>query len=49
MNSKVRTEYKQILHKIEDVCKDFDTTQSDNLMKIIYMTKLKNLFNCLEY
>ena len=28
MNSKIRTEYKQILHKIEDVCKDFDTTQS---------------------
>ena len=49
MNSKIRTEYKQILHKIEDVCKDFDTTQSDNLMKIINMTKLKNLFNCLDY
>ena len=49
MHIKIRQQYKQILHKIEDVCKEVDTTQSTNLMKIINMTKLKNLFNSLDF
>ena len=48
MNIKIRKEYKELLHKIEDVCINFDTTKSDNLMKIINMTKLKNLFNLID-
>ena len=49
MNIKIRKEYKELLHKIEDVCIDLDTTKSDNLMKIINMTKLKNLFNIIDF
>ena len=45
----IRKEYKQILHKIESVCINLDTTKSDNLMKIIKMTKLKYKFNCLDF
>ena len=49
MNIKIRKEYKELLHKIEYVCIDLDTTKSDNLMKIINMTKLKNLFNLIDF
>ena len=49
MNIKIRKEYKELLHKIEYVCINFDTTKSDNLMKIINMTKLKNLFNLIDF
>ena len=45
----IRREYKELLHKIECVCTDFDTTNSYNLMKIIKMTKLKDKFNCLDF
>ena len=45
----IREEYKQILHKIRSVCINFDTTTSDNLMKIVKMTKLKDKFNCIDY
>ena len=49
MNIKIRKEYKEILHMIEDVCINFDTTKSDNLMKIIKMTKLKDKFNIIDF
>jgi len=45
----IRKEYKAILHQIEDVCIGFDLTQSDNLLKIIKMTKLKDNFNCIDF
>ena len=45
----IRKEYKAILHQIEDVCIGFDNTLSDNLMKIIKMTKLKDKFNCINF
>ena len=46
---KIREEYNQILHRIRNVCINFDSTQSENLMKIIKMTKLKDKFSCLDY
>ena len=45
----IRKEYKAILHQIEDVCKGFDLTLSNNLLKIIKMTKLKDKFNCIDF
>ena len=45
----IRKEYKSILHQIESVCINFDTTKSDNLMKIIKMTKLKDTFNVIDF
>ena len=45
----IRKIYKELLHKIEHVCINFDTTKSDNLMKIINLTKLKGKFNCLDF
>ena len=45
----IRKEYKAILHQIEDVCIGFDLTQSDNLLKIIKMTRLKDKFNCINF
>ena len=45
----IRKIYKELLHKIESVCNNLDTTKSDNLMKIIKMTKLKYKFNCLDF
>lgn len=45
----IRKQYKAILHQIEDVCKGFDLTQSNNLLKIVKMTKLKDRFNCIDF
>ena len=45
----IRKEYKSILHQIEGICVDFDTTQSHNLLKIIMMTKLKDKFNTIDF
>jgi hypothetical protein len=45
----IRKKYKDVLHKIEHVCAEFDTIKSDNLMKIVKMTKLKELFNVIDF
>ena len=49
MNIKIRKQYKDILKQIHDVTQDIDLTQSDNLLKIINHTKIKNLFNVIDY
>ena len=49
MNIKIRKEYKEILHKIEHIFINSDTTKADNLMKIINMSELKDKFNCIDY
>ena len=49
MNIKIRKQYKDILKQIHDVTQDIDLTQSDNLLKIIDHTKIKNLFNVIDY
>ena len=45
----IKQEYIDILHKIEDVCVEFDTTKSSNLMKIVKMSSLKDKFNCIDF
>jgi hypothetical protein len=45
----IREKYKQILHQIEEICDEINLTQSDNLLKIIKMTKLKDKFNCIDF
>lgn len=45
----IKKEYIYILHKIEDVCKDFNTTKSENLLKIVKMSTLKDVFNCIDF
>jgi hypothetical protein len=45
----IRKEYIEILHKIRTICVDFDTTRADNLLKIIRMSTLKDVFNTINY
>ena len=45
----IKREYIDILHKIEQVCIEFDTTKSTNLLKIVKMTNLKDIFNCVDF
>ena len=45
----IRKEYKEILNKIRNIFIDVDTTQADNILKILKMTKLKNVFNTINY
>ena len=45
----IKKKYKNILKQIHDVTQNIDLTQSDNLLKIVKMTKLKNKFNCIDF
>ena len=45
----IKKKYKEILHKIQEVTQHIDLTQSNNLLKIIKLTKLKYKFNCIDY
>ena len=49
MKTKIRKRYKEILHQIEAICDEVDLTQSDNLLKIFKMTKLRDKFNCIDF
>ena len=45
----IRKEYKELLHKIRKACEEIDMTQSNNLLKIVNVTRLKGKFNCIDF
>jgi hypothetical protein len=45
----IRKEYKELLHKIIKACEEIDMTQSNNLLKIVNVTRLKGKFNCIDF